>query len=261
MIIFFTFPPSRLSYWVPLCSSPCSSSLPWRCLGRTLLCDELLWGPRGTELMLSLLSLSLALPCYHCCNSSLFVYHCLLRQHPNSPLSPSPHLRSPHMSLWDWQPPLRVRAGTDGIWMVHSCMKKVSGWRKWSKGTLNCELSMTKSHCNNYHFRLYAHILIHTDTTYRKRKSQIIYLFPYVFRMKHWKIKNTIWRLAAQHWPNFKQAAARVGIIWLALGSTHVTPTILTDDDAFLIIAEISATIFSVYMIINVNLKIFTVLP
>lgn len=128
-------------------------------------------GPRGTELMLSLLSLSLALPCYHCCNSSLFVYHCLLRQHPNSPLSPSPHLRSHHMSLWDWQPPLRVRAGTDGIWMVHSCMKKVSGWRKWSEGTLNCELSMTKSHCNNYHFPVpdCVHTLLHTQTQHTEK--------------------------------------------------------------------------------------------
>lgn len=158
-------------------------------------------GPRGTELMLSLLSLSLALPCYHCCNSSLFVYHCLLRQHPNSPLSPSPHPRSHHMSLWDWQPPLRVRAGTDGIWMVHSCMKKVSGWRKWSKGTLNCELSMTKSHCNNYHFPIPDCV----HTTYRKRKITDNLLVPYVFRMKHWKIKNIIW--SPHHWPKFKQAA------------------------------------------------------
>lgn len=30
-----------------------------------------------------------------------------------------------HLMIWgDWQPPQRVRAGTDGIWMVHSCMKK-----------------------------------------------------------------------------------------------------------------------------------------
>lgn len=55
-------------------------------------------------------------------------------------------LRLHHMILGDWQPPQRVRAGTDGIWMVQSCMKKVPGWRKPCKGTLNCKLSMTKSH-------------------------------------------------------------------------------------------------------------------
>lgn len=70
-------------------------------------------------------------------------------------LSPSitPYPHSHHMSLGDWQRPQRVRAGTDGIWMVHSCMKKVSGWRKQCRGTLNCELSMTKSHCNQHPLR------------------------------------------------------------------------------------------------------------
>lgn len=63
--------------------------------------------------------------------------------------NPHPTLfHSHHMSLGDWQPPQRVRAGTDGIWMAHSCMKKVPRWRKWCRGTLNCKLSMTKSHCH-----------------------------------------------------------------------------------------------------------------
>lgn len=39
-----------------------------------------------------------------------------------------------HMISRDWQPPQRVRAGTDGIWMVHSCMKKVSGQRSGVMG-------------------------------------------------------------------------------------------------------------------------------
>ena len=143
---YFSLLPDSVTHLFPLFSSrfplPCSSSLPWLRLGRTPVCDELFWKVPGVQRRCRASSLFLHL--LSCVSTSSTPLSLSLPQH--NP--PPPH--SHHMSLGDWQRPQRVRAGTDGIWMVHSCMKKVSGWRKQCRGTLNCELSMTKSHCNQH---------------------------------------------------------------------------------------------------------------
>ena len=175
--LFFTLPPFPDSLtpplFIPCFPLPRSSSLPWRRLGRTLMCDELFWKVPGVQrrcwclLSFSTRSPLFPLPQLLSLSLSLLLSFFLSLSLPRPTAPPSlhpPHLHSHHTSLGDWQPPQRVRAGTDGIWMVHSCMKKVSGWRKWCRGTLNCELSMTKSHCNHRPLPNHTHTHTHTQT-------------------------------------------------------------------------------------------------